>query len=76
MAAALGRSLGGPLRYGDRYERRPRLGDGPRPGPVDVDRALAIANRVELAMLAALIGTWALTRDARRIPIRQQWRLR
>ena len=33
LAAALGRRLGGPLRYGDTEENRPLLGDGPRPDP-------------------------------------------
>lgn len=53
VAAALGRQLGGQLRYGDRVEDRPLLGDGPRPGPADVARARELTERVEIALLAA-----------------------
>ncbi|MEL7157672.1 MAG: cobalamin biosynthesis protein, partial [Actinomycetota bacterium] len=61
MAAALGRELGGPLRYGSEAEIRPRLGAGPRPDPNDIPVAVRIANRAELAAigilaLAGLIG--------------------
>lgn len=59
VAAALGRQLGGPLRYGDRVEDRPLLGAGPRPGPVDVARARELTERVEL-MLLALLATTAI----------------
>ncbi len=62
MAAAIDRNLGGTLRYGDRVEDRPRLGDGPRPQPGDVGRALAVADRVELALAGALTGLWLATR--------------
>ena len=55
MAAALGVELGGPLRYGDREEDRPRLGRGPRPGPQDVRAALELADRVERLLLALLV---------------------
>ena len=54
FAGALGRTLGGPLRYGDRLEDRPTLGDGPRPGPDDIAAAIALAERAELALIAAL----------------------
>lgn len=54
MAAALGRELGGPLRYGDRVERRPALGDGPRPMATDIPEALAVSRHVELLMTVAL----------------------
>ena len=54
FAAALGVELGGPLRYGDRVEDRPRLGDGPRPGPADITRAVRLADQVELALVGLL----------------------
>ena len=54
FAGALGLSLGGPLRYGDREELRPTLGDGPRPAPADVPRAVQLAERTELALIGAL----------------------
>ncbi len=55
VACALGRELGGPLRYGDRIEARPALGTGPRPSPADVERAVGIANRAELTMVGLLV---------------------
>lgn len=65
MAGAIGRQLGGPLRYGDRVEHRPRLGDGGRPQPADVDRAVRIADRAEWIATAAL-GAVGLLRLRRR----------
>ncbi|MGH1488163.1 MAG: adenosylcobinamide-phosphate synthase CbiB [Acidimicrobiales bacterium] len=62
MAAVLGRQLGGPLRYGDRVERRPALGNGPRPNPADIATAVQIANRVELLTVGLLVGTAAAFR--------------
>jgi adenosylcobinamide-phosphate synthase len=56
FAGALGLQLGGPLRYGDRHEDRPRLGRGPRPLPVDIDRAVQLADHVELLLAAILAG--------------------
>ena len=53
MAAAIERQLGGPLRYGERVEQRPRLGDGARPQPADVERAVRIADRAEWILTAA-----------------------
>lgn len=55
VAAALGRQLGGPLRYGPRHEDRPRLGDGPRPGPGDIARARALVDQAELALLSLVV---------------------
>ncbi len=55
MAASIGRELGGPLRYGDVLEDRPRLGSGPRPAPDDVERAVEVANRSELLAVAGLV---------------------
>jgi adenosylcobinamide-phosphate synthase len=52
FAAALGRELGGPVRYGERCEQRPRLGWGPRPQPADIDDGIRLASHVELALIA------------------------
>lgn len=54
FAGALGVELGGPLRYGTRVEDRPRLGTGPRPTPGDIDRAVRLADQVELLLVGAL----------------------
>lgn len=66
FAVALGRELGGPLRYGERLEDRPRLGWGPRPTTADIDRAIALASQVELALVALLLAGGLGLRWARR----------
>jgi adenosylcobinamide-phosphate synthase len=68
FAAALGVELGGTLRYGERVERRPLLGRGPRPGPADIRRAVRLCADVELALLGALlaIAVGASVRPGRR----------
>lgn len=55
FAGALGIRLGGTLRYGDREERRPSLGDGPPPAICDIARArrLSLAVGVSAALLAS-----------------------
>lgn len=58
VAAALGRELGGPLRYGDRLEQRPRLGDGPRPTPADIRRARELTSRAEWVLIGGLVLIW------------------
>ena len=68
VAAALERELGGPLRYGTRFENRPTLGTGPRPTPPDVPASIAIANRVEAALIGALLLVWLLDRIRRPAP--------
>jgi adenosylcobinamide-phosphate synthase len=60
FAAALGVELGGPLRYGTRREDRPRLGAGPRPRVADIERAIALADRVEIVVVASLAGAGLL----------------
>jgi adenosylcobinamide-phosphate synthase len=52
FAGALGIRLGGTLAYGGRVEHRPRLGDGPEPGPADVRRAVRLAWKVSAAATA------------------------
>jgi adenosylcobinamide-phosphate synthase len=59
FAAALDRELGGPLRYGDRHEDRPRLGRGPRPAPADIDAAIRLADDVERALALGLLAAGA-----------------
>jgi len=61
MAAALGIELGGPLRYGDRYEDRPTLGTGRRPKPADVPAANSVSNQAE-ALVVVLLAGRSLTR--------------
>ncbi len=56
FAAALGLELGGPLRYAGRFDERPRLGAGPRPQPVDVARAVRLADDVERALVGGLVA--------------------
>lgn len=67
VAAALGVELGGTLRYGDRVEERPLLGAGPRPEPIDIDRAIALVDQVELLLAAALVAPAAVHRIRRGI---------
>ena len=62
LAAALGRQLGGPLRYGDTEEDRPWLGDGPRPDPDDVPEAVRIADRAEWVAAGMLCLIWLAAR--------------
>jgi adenosylcobinamide-phosphate synthase len=61
-AGALGVELGGPLRYGDRVEERPRLGDGPRPTASTITAARRLVDRVELALAAGAAAAWVLSR--------------
>ncbi len=49
FAGALGVRLGGPLRYGDRDEVRPTLGDGAAPVVADIARARRLSLTVGLA---------------------------
>lgn len=64
MAAAIGRELGGPLRYGDRLEARPTLGVGPRPGAGDIEAAVRIADRCELVFVGVCLALAAAVRPA------------
>lgn len=62
VAAALGVELGGPLRYGEVAQNRPRLGDGPRPNAAQIPEAITLVNRVELLVAALLGAVWMLDR--------------
>ena len=58
FAGALGVSLGGTNVYQGRAERRGTLGDGPPPGPADLDRAIRLSRLITVAaaVLAAADG--------------------
>lgn len=60
FAGALGVRLGGRNAYPGGIEDRPRLGDGPLPGPADVQRAarLSLAVGALGALVAAAIARW------------------
>ena len=58
FAAALGVQLGGRVRYGERIEDRPRLGDGRPVERGDIERAVRLSDDVTLA----LAGTLAVVR--------------
>ena len=60
FAAALGVRLGGPSRYGDREEERPRLGDGRPVAPHDIARAVRLSHDVGLALAGSLVAVDAL----------------
>lgn len=62
FAGALGVRLGGPLAYGGRIERRPFLGDGRTPAPIDIRRAVRLLNAIGLT--AALGLAAAVRRDS------------
>jgi adenosylcobinamide-phosphate synthase len=66
FAGALGISLGGTNVYQGRAERRGTLGDGPPPGPADLDRAIRLSRLITVAaaVLAAAIA-WLLSRPGR-----------
>jgi adenosylcobinamide-phosphate synthase len=61
FAGALGVGLGGRNVYGTVVEQRPRIGDGPAPGPDDVDAAARLARSVGAAA-ACLCVAGALVR--------------
>ncbi len=58
FAGVLGVSLGGRNVYGGKVHDRPRLGDGPPPGPDDVERAVRLSGLVGWAAagLCALVA--------------------
>ncbi|MCU1621228.1 MAG: cobalamin biosynthesis protein CobD [Frankiales bacterium] len=56
FAGALGRTLGGELRYGSRVEHRALLGDGPEPAASDIPRAARLSAAVSLAAGALAVA--------------------
>jgi adenosylcobinamide-phosphate synthase len=65
FAGALALSLGGPLTYDGTVERRPVLGDGPRPGLADIERAARLSSLVSAAALLVCVSA-TLIRERRR----------
>ncbi|MEO6627987.1 MAG: cobalamin biosynthesis protein [Aquihabitans sp.] len=72
VAAALGIELGGTLTYGDRIEERPLLGTGTRPVAADINRAIALVDRVELLLTSLLITPAAVALVRRSIRARRE----
>ncbi|MGV3562902.1 MAG: cobalamin biosynthesis protein [Nocardioides sp.] len=74
FAGALGITLGGTNRYGDRVEHRPTMGDGPPPAPDVVVRATGLATHVgtvaALAASALAAAAGGLLRAVRPNPVR------
>lgn len=66
VAGALGVQLGGPLRYGDRVEDRPVLGDGPRARPDHIRLARRLVDQVELMLVGLAVAGWVLDGISRR----------
>ncbi len=64
FAGALGVSLGGTNVYQGLAERRGTLGDGPPPGPADIDRAIRLSRLITAAaaVLAAAVAYLLSTR--------------
>ena len=65
VAAALTVQLGGPLRYGERVEERPFLGEGPRPTSSTIARARRLVGAVEWALVGTAAGLWTVRRGRR-----------
>jgi len=60
FAAALGLTLGGTNRYGDRLEHRAELGDGRPPQVGDIAAAVRLADDVTLLLALALVAAGAI----------------
>jgi adenosylcobinamide-phosphate synthase len=56
FAGALGITLGGCNVYGGRIEDRPRMGSGPPPRVADIARSVRLADAVDWAALAVVVG--------------------
>ncbi|MGH3341797.1 MAG: cobalamin biosynthesis protein [Carbonactinosporaceae bacterium] len=68
FAGALGVRLGGTNIYDDRVERRGLLGDGHRPEPADIARAVRLSRAVGGASVALAAGAcWVRDRRIRRL---------
>jgi adenosylcobinamide-phosphate synthase len=69
-AGALGVTLGGRTEYAHGVEERPRLGDGPPPGPADLRRAVRLCRLVSAASTVAAVALAAAPglRGCRRRP--------
>ncbi|MYG94919.1 MAG: cobalamin biosynthesis protein CobD [Acidimicrobiia bacterium] len=58
VAGALNLKLGGPLSYQGVIEERPFLGSGSRPEPNDIEAAVRLIDRVEIAAVGVLVLIW------------------
>jgi adenosylcobinamide-phosphate synthase len=77
FAGALGVRLGGRNDYGGRVEQRPALGEGPPPGPDDVDRAVRLSRLVGAATAAVAVAAASVAgRASARAPRRHRPRPR
>ena len=65
FAAALSVRLGGTVRYGDRVEQRPLLGDGRPPSGADIRHAVRLSSDVSW-LLAGALGAGALAARSRK----------
>jgi adenosylcobinamide-phosphate synthase len=66
FAGALGVRLGGCNDYGGRIEQRPILGEGPLPGPEDVERAVRLSLLVGAATAGMAAAATSIAGAARR----------
>ena len=66
LAGALGITLGGTNRYGERVEHRPTMGDGPAPVPADIPRATELATHVGVVTALATAVLVLVRRVGRR----------
>jgi adenosylcobinamide-phosphate synthase len=73
FAGALGVRLGGTNVYAGRTERRGTLGDGPPPGPADIDRAIRLSRLITAA--AAALAALAAYLPGTRTPRPRLWSL-
>ena len=65
FAAALGVTLGGVNRYGDRVEERPAMGNGPPPSIAEIEAAVRLTSDIRSVLVLGL-GAWELARRRRR----------
>lgn len=65
FAGALDLTLGGTNVYGGRTEHRPTMGDGPKPEPGDIRRAVRLTRTVSLTAAGlAILAAWGLRRTS------------
>jgi adenosylcobinamide-phosphate synthase len=67
FAGALGVRLGGPLTYAGAAEQRPYLGDGPAPGPGDVERAVRLSLTVGAGAAVACSALRAVLANGKQV---------
>lgn len=62
VAASIGVELGGPLRYGERVENRPLLGEGPRPSAASIPEAVRTTDRAVGLVAAGAVAVSLLSK--------------